>query len=350
METRLPRYYHSFRCLAGECPHTCCAAGWEIPVDPDTAALYDALPGSLGEQARRFMETDPEGEPCFPLGGGVCPFLNGEGLCRIHIEQGQEATPLICRTHPRFCHEYGSLRERGLCASCPEAARLILGEDPAFVVRREEPGEAPEEDPPLLSALLPARETALALLFQEGAGLTRRLQAMLLFANEVQVLLDEGREEDLPRLCRIYGEEFPLLEGAELPPRARALEKCLDILAGLEILRPEWGALLSAGRGLLEAPSSPLPDRMGERCAAYLLSRHWLRGVWDGDVLSWAELALLGTAAAALLAPLLPEGFPEAFRLLCQELEHSQGNMAALQDRLWDGLSLAEALAAAEGI
>lgn len=341
METHVPHYYASFRCLAAECPHTCCAAGWEIPVDTDTAALYDTLPGSLGDRIRAFIETDPEGEPCFPLRGGTCPFLNGEGLCLIHIEHGEEATPLICRTHPRFCYDYGHLRERGLCGSCPEAARLILAGDMELTAGQEDgPGE---EAPPLLSPLLLARETAFRLLATEEATLSQRLQALLLFANEVQVLLDEGQTKSIPQLCEFYTQEFPLLSAEDLPPRREALEKCLRILEGLAILQPQWKALLAAGKERLDIPSPTLPV-MGERAVAYFLYRHWLRGVWDGDVLSWAEFAVLGTAVAALLAPLLEEGFPEAFRLFCQDLEHSESNMAAIQDALWDKLSLPELL------
>ena len=345
MEIHMPRYYSSFRCLAGECPHTCCAAGWEIPVDSGTATLYEILPDELGEQVRSFLELDPEGEPCFPLRGGSCPFLNGEGLCRIHLQHGEKATPLICRTHPRFCYEYGPLRERGLCASCPEAVRLIFGEELALV-SRQEPGSGGEA-PPLLGPLLEARRTALSLLTVEEATLAQRLQALLLFANEVQVLLDEERAGDLSRLCRIYEEEFPLLDPEALPSRSRALEKCLDLLAGLDILRPEWGELLAAGKKRLDLPSPPPPLLSGERAAAYFLYRHWLRGVWDGDVLSWAEFAVLGTAVSALLAPLCPEGFPEVFRLFCENLEHSEGNMAAVQDGLWDRVELGEMLAVA---
>ena len=344
METHAPRYYSSFRCLAGACPHTCCAAGWEIPVDPDTAALYETLPHELGEQVRSFLELDPEGEPCFPLRGGSCPFLNGEGLCRIHLQQGEKATPLICRTHPRFCYEYGPLRERGLCASCPEAVRLILGEDLVLLLCQE--GGNGEEAPPLLSPLLEARGTALSLLTVEETSLAQRLQALLLFANEVQVLLDEGQAGAISQLCRLYEENFPLLSGMELPPRGEALNKCLDILEGLDILQPQWQTLLLQGRSYLSQPSSP-PPLLGERTASYFLYRHWLRGVWDGDVLSWAEFAVLGTAVSALLSPLCPEGFPEVFRLFCENLEHSEGNMAAVQDALWDRLSLPELLSAA---
>lgn len=341
MELHAPQYYASFRCLAGECPHTCCAAGWEIPVDPGTAKLYEILPDALGEQVRDFLELDPEGEPCFPLRGGACPFLSGEGLCRIHIGHGEKATPLICRTHPRFSYDYGPLREQGLCGSCPEAARLILSGDMELTVRQED--GTGEETPPLLSPLLAARKTALQLVSAE-TSLAQNLQALLLFANEVQVLLDEGQVEAVPRLCALYEENFPLLSGVSLPGREEVLGRCLDILEGLAILQPQWMDLLAAARG--RSPVPP-PDRMGERCAAYFLYRHWLRGVWDADVLSWAEFAVLGTAASALLAPLQAEGFPEAFRLLCQELEHSEDNMAALQDALWDSLSLPDLLSIA---
>ncbi len=344
MVTNTPRYYAAFRCLAGACPHTCCAAGWEIPVDPDTSVRYQTLSGPLGERIRTFVETDPEGVPCFPLRGESCPFLGQEGLCHIHIQLGEEAPPLICRTHPRFCYDYGPLRERGLCGSCPEAARLILGENMELTAGRE-PGDG-EDLPPLLPPLLKARETALSLLTVENATLSQRLQALLFFANEVQVLLDDGQTEALPQLCEFYEEEFPLLSSENLPPRQEVLKKCLCILEGLSILCPQWQELLSAGKTRLGKPV-PLPPHSGERAAAYFLYRHWLRGAWDGDVLSWAEFAVLGTVISAHLSPCHPESFPETFRQFCQELEHSEDNMAAIQNALWDKLSLAEMLSVA---
>lgn len=345
METHAPRYYSSFHCLGGACPHTCCAAGWEIPVDPATVSLYETMPGTLGDRVRAFMEKDPEGEPCFPLRGGVCPFLNGEGLCHIHIALGEEATPLTCRTHPRFCYEYGPLRERGLCASCPEVARLILGEDLVLTDKQEE-GE-PEEAPPLLAPLLAARNTAFSLLAVEDATLGQRLQVLLLFANEVQILLDENRGAEIPSLCQFYAEEFPLLEGQALPPRNQVLKTYLELLEGLAILHPQWKELLSAGKEHLNKVIAS-PPQMGERSGAYFLYRHWLRGVWDGDVLTWAEFAILGVAVISLLSPLHPEGYPEVFRLFCEELEHSEENLERIQDFLWEQGSLGELLALAD--
>lgn len=334
MTVHTPNYYSPFRCLAGECPHTCCA-GWEVPIDPDTAQFYSTLEGPLGERLRSVMEETAPGEISFRLHGERCPFLNEKGLCEIHIEIGEEHTGTVCRTHPRFSYEYGPLNEVGLCASCPEAARLILESDMSLTTTRDDrPGE---EAPELLKPLLTARETALELLRVEAATLGQRLQAVLLLANEVQVLLDEDRAGDIPSLCAVYGEEFPLIDPTALPPKKQAMEELLQLLDRLTILRPQWRELLAAGQARPEQEIA-IPSRsekQGERAAAYFLYRHWLRGVWDGDVLTWAEFAVIGVAMAAFLAPLHPEGFPGAFRQFCEELEHNEGNMNNLQDALW---------------
>ncbi|MDE6107627.1 MAG: flagellin lysine-N-methylase [Oscillospiraceae bacterium] len=334
MTVHTPNYYSRFRCLAGDCPHTCCG-GWEVPIDPQTAQFYRTLDGPLGERLRSTLTVDEQGEWAFRLRGEYCPFLNDKKLCEIHIQLGQEYTGLICRTHPRFSYDYGPLNEVGLCASCPEAARLILEGDMTLTVTQDDrPGE---ERPSLLAPLLIARETTFELLRVEEATLSERLRAMLLFANEVQVLLDEDRAGDIPGLCAVYGEEFPLIEPGALPDPTEAMEQILKILSGLEILRPQWGELLAAGQARL-GQGQPLPSpppKEGERTAAYFLYRHWLRGVWDGDILTWAEFAALGVAVTALLSPLHPEGFPGVFRQLCEELEHNQDNLNAIQEALW---------------
>lgn len=347
MELHTPDYYTRFRCLAGECPHTCCA-GWEVPIDPDTAQFYRTLDGPLGERLRQAMEETAPGEISFRLHGGCCPFLNEKGLCEIHIQLGEERTGAICRAHPRFFYDYGPLCEVGLCASCPQAARLILEHDMTLTVNRDH--RTGEDAPALLEPLLIARDTALKLLKVEEAPLGQRLRALLLFANEVQVLLDEDRVDDIPRLCDIYGEEFPLIDPTALPPRREAMGEALKVLQGLDLLRPQWGELLSAGQARLKQsePFPSPPPREGARAAAYFLYRHWLRGVWDGDALTWGEFAVLGVALSAFLSPLPPEGFPGVFRQLCEELEHSEDNMNAIQEALRN-ISLPQLLALAGG-
>ena len=59
MDLHIPSCFSAFHCLAGNCPHTCCA-DWEVPIDSDTAAEYATLPGPLGVQLRRALRQDEE--------------------------------------------------------------------------------------------------------------------------------------------------------------------------------------------------------------------------------------------------------------------------------------------------
>ena len=124
MLIRVPDYFENFKCLAGACPHSCCI-GWEVVLDEDSVALYKGVEGPLGEKLRAAMTVDAEGDVCFPLNGGRCPFLDEENLCEIHRQLGQEATSVTCREHPRFTEDFGAFREITLCASCPAAQATI---------------------------------------------------------------------------------------------------------------------------------------------------------------------------------------------------------------------------------
>ena len=110
MLNRAADYFHDFHCLAGACPHTCCA-GWEVMLDEETALRYFQVPGALGEKLRSVIQADAEGDFCFHLRGGRCPFLNEENLCEIHLQLGEAATSVTCRSHPRFIEDYGAFRE-----------------------------------------------------------------------------------------------------------------------------------------------------------------------------------------------------------------------------------------------
>lgn len=331
MRERRLSYMESFHCVGGACPDTCCR-DWEIPVDPAAAAFYETLPGQLGEEVRKVLSQSEDGTPCLQLRGGKCPLLDGEGLCRVYKELGEERLSATCRSHPRFTREYGALREVGLCASCPECARLVLESD-LCLVTRESPEPPAGEEPEGLEELLLARQTALAILGRKELPLSRRLTGVLYFANELQLLLEEeGGGEAVARLCQAYGElpDFPLPDLGCTPGTAMA--EGLDQLEKLESLRPDWPNMLRrAGESLARGGLPPAPpEEEGARAAAYFIYRHWLRGAWDWDILTWAEFACFGTAMAAALAPAL--GWREAFRRFCLEIEHSEENMEALQD------------------
>lgn len=66
-----PDDYTAFRCLAGACPQTCCAA-WEIVVDPDAQDAYLRLQHPLAAKLRRVLRVDSEGDTYFAQTDGRC--------------------------------------------------------------------------------------------------------------------------------------------------------------------------------------------------------------------------------------------------------------------------------------
>ncbi len=118
-------YYKSFHCLADKCRHSCCV-GWEIYVDSGTLERYDELPVTEREEILSHIGNDG----CICLAEGErCPFLRGDGLCRIIADHGEQYTSQICREHPRFYHRAGDRVECGIGLSCEEAARVVLISD-----------------------------------------------------------------------------------------------------------------------------------------------------------------------------------------------------------------------------
>lgn len=332
MRIRVPDYYHDFRCLAGACPHTCCE-GWEVVIDPETAHRYASVSGPLGEKLRAAMETDGEGEICFPLDGGRCPFLDRENLCEIHRQLGEEATSRVCRTHPRFTEDYGPFREVTLCASCPAARDLLLGREEPLTFPEEETAEPEEPGDPWLAGLVPLRDRMLRELADRARPLDRRLERFLLLALEAQALLEEDRAEALAVLA-----EQRELPRVEVPAGPGLFPEALEVLAGLEILEADWPVLLR--RSGTAAPAA-VPEALLERLAVYFAFRWLLKAVNDGDLLGRAQLCLLMVLTARRLAGVC--GLAEAVRRLCSEIEHSDENLEALLAAFRTGETLSPA-------
>ena len=117
--------YAAFRCLAGACPQTCCAA-WEIVVDPDAQDAYLRLQHPLAAKLRRVLRVDSEGDTYFAQTDGRCPFLCADGLCELQRTLGEQSLCRTCRDFPRWEVLLCDRVERGLSPACPEAARRLL--------------------------------------------------------------------------------------------------------------------------------------------------------------------------------------------------------------------------------
>lgn len=337
MKRIYPDYLPQFRCLAGDCPDTCCK-DWQIILDPATLARYRALGGALGRDVRAALVTE-DGQTRFRLTDGHCPLLTEDGLCRIQRALGEAALCTTCRCHPRFTEEYGQTREVSLSLSCPAAASLILGsETPVTLVT--ETDDAPvteynELDPALYLALVSIRAQLFSILREDALPINERLGLMLLLCARAQRLLDEKR----------YGCIDPLLRRFSSPRRrTRALARirrllrrpadffpCWLILKNMEHLTQEFDALLDTYRA--DAPAcgglSPVQE---ENLAFYFIFRHILKAVNDAKLLARMESCVFHVLSIRTLC--LSAGDETARRriaaLYSKEVEHSDDNCAML--------------------
>lgn len=127
MKLYAPAYYKDFRCIAGQCSHSCCI-GWEIDVDPEALEKYAAIEAPYGKQMIQSIEYSETPHFCLDQ-KERCPHLDANGLCKIILNVGEEYLCDICREHPRFYNDTLYGKEVGVGMACEEAARLILASD-----------------------------------------------------------------------------------------------------------------------------------------------------------------------------------------------------------------------------
>lgn len=328
MKVRCPDYFDDFSCLAGDCPHSCCL-GWEVVIDENTAQRYQSAPGLLGDRLRAAMRQDAEGDFCFPLNGGRCPFLNEENLCDIHCAWGSEATSVTCREHPRFIEDYGPFREITLMASCPKANQLLLGSTAPLTFPEREDGQPPEDGDEWLDWLVPLRDRMLDILRDRNQPLNGRLRDLLRLAQTVQPYIDREETETILALTAAWTAPAPEGVFAPLFPDA------LRLLAGLEVLEPDWTEILHQGETVADAA---VQEALLERIAMYFAFHYLLKTVNDGDLLSRAAFCVFAVLVIRRLAGVC--GLSEALRRFSCEVEHSEEGLDALLDALSEDGSL----------
>lgn len=332
-------YVNHFQCLAGDCPDTCCK-DWQIVLDADAIARYNALPGALGEAARAAMVTE-NGETRLREENGRCVLLREDGLCPLQAEYGADMLCRTCYTHPRFIEEYGQTAELTLSLSCPAAAKLLLThEAPLHLVQTDDGGPVvPNElDAARYLALLPARAAMMRLAQDRTRPFEDRLALVLLLARRVQRLLDEERAELVPVLCRRFSarryQDRSLVRLQRLRARQGRFFPCWMVLNNMEHLTKKFESMLDAA---VADGARPYPFRAEfavqyENLLVYFLFRYALKAVNDGQLLPRVEscafhllcLRELTGRCASL------EDFCAAASLYSKEVEHSADNLALL--------------------
>ena len=292
-----PKYYKNFKCIAGDCPDSCCQ-GWEVDADEKSLEYYKTLPDSLEIKQRinSVLDKDEFDNVIFRLAPKKrCPFLNEENLCDMHIAIGGEHTPVTCRNFPRFIYDFGGTREIGISFSCPVAAELIYNSDESLAFDSEINSDLPtinDIDAELFIKLKQERTRAFEIIQNAAKPLDKRLCELLDFAKELQKEIENYEEG---------GEEI----GFE------------EVLKNPELINPEYREKVDNFK--LKRIENSLAN---ENIAAYFIYKYFLLAVYDKDVLSKAKMAAVGV----LINTYLGEG-EWTMHLWSKETEHSQYNM-----------------------
>ena len=318
-----PSYFDTFRCIAGQCPDSCCKE-WDVLVDADKAEFYRALPGDLGDRLRQVLK-DEDGETYMTIENRRCPMWRVDGLCRIQAELGEGALCKTCRDFPRLTHDYGDFIEYGLELSCPEAARIILeAPSPTFVTSEVPGGEDPEYDALDMEILLRTRDTARRILADSNYGIGQRLILLLLYAYQAQSELN-GVD-----VAPYQGGDH-LLEHVKKYAKPCNISEILNFFKTLEILNPEWSARL-------ESPA-PAPWELRHlTLARYFVDRYWLQAISDFDLVCRVKLAVI----SCIVIRTLGGNLEETAQSYSKEIENSIENVEAILDAAYENPCFAD--------
>lgn len=291
-----PTFYKNFKCIAGDCPDSCCQ-GWEVDADSDSLEYYKTLDNSLEIKKRidSVLSKDEFDNTIFTLAPKKrCPFLNDENLCDMHIAIGGEHTPYTCRTFPRFIYDFGATREIGISFSCPVASDMMYNTE-SFDFETEVNSDLPtlnDIDAEKYFLLYKGRAEAYKIAKDKSKSIRERLNDLL----DLGVLLQEKL--------------FPYDEGGDDIA-------FFDVFKNPELINPEWKEKVE--NFFLKQVSDA---QSNENILMYFLYKYLMHAVYDDDALSKIKMAVLGV--------LINTYFGEdswTVHLWSKETEHSQYNM-----------------------
>lgn len=146
MYTLKPYFYDDFHCIGSECLYTCCG-GWLINIEEKIAKEYKQYRGSLKKIVEDYLVYNKEKDTyAIQLDEkGMCPFCNGEQLCRLIKEQGEQFLSTTCRMFPRTELMTKETKEYYLSLGCPTVVSFLKGrrEPLSFIL---EDGEKEEDE------------------------------------------------------------------------------------------------------------------------------------------------------------------------------------------------------------
>lgn len=360
----IPDYYKEFRCIADQCEDTCCA-GWQIMVDENARKKYGKVKGKFRRRLRRSVDWK---EGTFKQSEDKrCAFLNENNLCDLYTALGEKSLCKTCRRYPRHVEEFENVREITLSASCPEAARILLGkEEPVKFLSYEKDGDEEYEDFDYLlySQLLDVREVMIRILQNREMPLKLRTGLILGLAHDIQVRVKCGElfgcsgvlERYSGQRAKTFVEEK--LEEISLLEYARMVRGYFADLYELEYLKDDWELHLRETQELLFGKGEehyrelsqefdtwlkehhPMWEIPCEQLLVYFIFTYFCGAVYDGRAYAKVQMSVV---SVLLITEMLKARWLKNEKTLDQEdvieivyrysreLEHSDPNLEKME-------------------
>ncbi len=294
MILKMPVYCKEFKCIADKCKDNCCV-GWEIDIDPSSAEYYKNVKGEFGEKLR---DNICWGEVCsFKLKDERCPFLNGENLCEIIINSGEDKLCQICSDHPRYFEWFSDIKEGGIGLCCEEAARIIVTNREKFAtydIPCDDEG-CDDYNEELYDVLYFARQEIIDTMENEELSLKCKISSILSYAIEVQFMIDNYNYEKIHIKIQDSAEEGEA-----------DVKGFLESFKELEPIDDNWREYLQNLIDDMDNDKRNISldedaERGFENIAVYFIWRYFLKGVYDEEIISKAFLMALSVVAVKLM-------------------------------------------------
>ena len=324
MKDFYPSYYKDFRCIAADCPDSCCQ-GWDVVIDSDTESFYNTVQGDIGDKLRSAIYTDSDGDRVFRLKEEQrCPFWGEDRLCDIYRELGEEHLCVTCARFPRLSMDYTVFREHSLALACPEAARLITETDGAYdSFTLTDVDVCDDYSAGLMTFLLRARKHSADILGSE-LSLAEKLTELLRYNADIQKQLT-GRSCDTPE-------------------KAADCKFIFELYSNLEYIDPIHREMLLDS--VTDKPDLPAHEQEYTRLALYRLYRVYLTAIDTADVLSNIAMIVCSLIITAALSDRYSMSVDKAAQIYSKEFDQSYENTERLYDEFsYDPLFSPESLA-----
>lgn len=319
---RKPSYYNKFKCLADKCSDNCCI-GWEIDVDALTLEKYMNVYGEFGKRLKQnisdgsFVLTEKE----------RCPFLNSKNLCDIYTKLGEDNLCQICTDHPRFYEWFGNIKEGGIGLCCEAAAKLIISEDFSLTESIISEDESAYPDELLFDFLNDARQVIIEHL-RIDSDFTDLIGCLICFAEELQFCID-NEDYTIPEWKNALVSRYP------------DIKSILDIFTELEPIDENWIPYIYDSMKFADSFKgyNSQNEIYLRRIAIYFIYRYFLKGVFDGEILSKVKLAVLSTWVNAYLWECKADSDFENMVIIAKnyskEIEYCTENLETLYDAFY---------------